>query len=168
MEPFLHSLVSLSLALLASLALGSLAARVGVPRVTAYLLVGLALGPQVLLRLFDADGAAGRLLLGPATEAPLKVVSQLAVGFILFVGWVFDAASGPEVYAMFLGAVDTTFGRILLVGWSWAFFYHLANGIRHLVWDTGRGFEKEQATASAWFVIVASVVLTALFWWVAT
>ncbi len=84
MESFLHSLVSLSLALLASLTLGSLGARVGIPRVTAYLLVGLVLGPQVLLRLFDADGAAGRLLLGPSTEAPLRAVSQLAVGFILF------------------------------------------------------------------------------------
>ncbi len=92
----------------------------------------------------------------------------LAVGFIVFVGWVFDAASGPGAYAMFLGAIDTTIGRILLVGWSWAFFYHLSNGIRHLVWDTGRGFEKEQANASAWFVIVASIVLTVAFWWVAS
>ena len=51
---------------------------------------------------------------------------------------------------------------------SWAFFYHLANGIRHLVWDAGHGFEKEHANASAWFVIVASVVLTLVFWMVVT
>ena len=92
----------------------------------------------------------------------------MAVGFIVFVGWLFDAASGPEVYALFLGAMDTTFGCVLLVGWSYAFFFHLANGIRHLVWDTGRGLEKGQATASAWFVIAVSVVLTAAFWWVAS
>ena len=91
----------------------------------------------------------------------------MAVGFIVFVGWLFDAASGPDVYALFLGAMDTTIGRLLLIGWSYAFFYHLLNGIRHLVWDTGRGFEKGQASASAWFVIVTSVVLTAAFWWVA-
>jgi len=90
----------------------------------------------------------------------------MAVGFIVFVGWLFDAASGPDVYAMFLGAMDTTIGRLLLIGWSYAFFYHLLNGIRHLVWDTGRGLEKGQASASAWFVIVTSVVLTAAFWWV--
>jgi succinate dehydrogenase / fumarate reductase cytochrome b subunit len=88
----------------------------------------------------------------------------MSVGFILFSFWLADAASGPDAYAVFVGAVGSTLGCILLVGWSWAFFYHLANGIRHLVWDTGRGLEKEQATASAWFVIVASVVLTGLFW----
>ena len=92
----------------------------------------------------------------------------MAVGFIVFVAWLFDAASGPETYAVFLGAMDTTIGCVLLVGWSYAFFYHLANGIRHLVWDTGRGFEKGQATTSAWFVIAVSIVLTAVFWWVAS
>lgn len=92
----------------------------------------------------------------------------MAAGFIVLVGWLFDAASGPEVYAKFLGVMNSTLGWILLVGWSYAFFYHLSNGIRHLVWDTGRGLEKEQATASAWFVIAASIVLTAAFWWVAS
>ena len=92
----------------------------------------------------------------------------MALGFLVLVGWLFDAASGPEVYDKFLGVMNTTIGCALLVGWSFAFFYHLANGIRHLVWDTGRGLEKEQATASAWFVIAASIVLTAIFWWVAS
>jgi len=91
----------------------------------------------------------------------------MAAGFIVLVGWLFDAASGPEVYAKFINAMDSAIGFVLLIGWSFAFFYHLSNGIRHLVWDTGRGFEIRQATASAWFVIVLSVVLTAVFWWVA-
>ncbi len=88
----------------------------------------------------------------------------MAAGFVLLVIWLADTASGPDDYALFAGAMGSVIGRVLLVGWSWAFFYHLANGIRHLVWDTGRGFEKEQATASAWFVIALSVVLTAAFW----
>ena len=92
----------------------------------------------------------------------------MAVGFILFVVWLADLSVGPDAYAAFMGIMDGTIGRILLIGWSWAFFYHLSNGIRHLVWDVGYGFEKEQANASAWFVIVLSVVLTALFWWVAS
>ena len=92
----------------------------------------------------------------------------LAVGFVVFVTWLFDAASGPDAYSTFFGDMESTVGCVLLIGWSYAFFYHLCNGIRHLVWDTGRGLEKEQATASAWFVIVASVVLTAAFWWVAS
>jgi succinate dehydrogenase / fumarate reductase cytochrome b subunit len=92
----------------------------------------------------------------------------MAAGFILLVGWLFDAASGPEVYAGYIDVLGSTLGWLALVGLSWAFFYHLANGIRHLVWDTGRGLEKEQATASAWFVIMASIVLTAIFWWAAS
>ena len=92
----------------------------------------------------------------------------LAVGFILFVIWLADMSVGPDAYAAFMAVMDSTLGRILLLGWSWAFFYHLANGIRHLVWDAGYGFEKSQATASAWFVIILSVVLTAGFWMVAS
>jgi succinate dehydrogenase / fumarate reductase cytochrome b subunit len=88
----------------------------------------------------------------------------MSVGFVLFVFWLADAASGPQSYAVFAGAMGSTLGRVLLIGWSFAFFYHLSNGIRHLVWDTGRGLEKGQATASAWIVIVLAVVLTAAFW----
>ena len=91
----------------------------------------------------------------------------MAAGFVVFVVWLFDAASGPEVYAVFLGAANTLIGKLLLIGWSWAFFYHLCNGIRHLVWDSGRGFEISHATASAWLVIVGSFVLTAAFWGIA-
>ena len=88
----------------------------------------------------------------------------MAVGFIVLVGWLFDAAVGPDVYAKFLGAMNSTLGCVLLVGWSYAFFYHLSNGIRHLVWDSGRGFEKRQANASAWFVLIAALAVTAAFW----
>jgi len=90
----------------------------------------------------------------------------MSLGFIVLVGWLFDAASGPRVYGAFVDAMGSTTGRLCLAGWSLAFFYHLSNGIRHLVWDAGRGFEKAQATASAWFVIVLSIALTGLFWWV--
>ena len=88
----------------------------------------------------------------------------LSVGFVLLVFWLADAASGPDAYAVFTTAMGSMIGRLLLIGWSWAFFYHLSNGIRHLVWDTGRGLEKGQATASAWFVLVTSIVLTAGLW----
>ena len=88
----------------------------------------------------------------------------MTAGFVLFVVWLADAASGPEAYAVFAGAMGSPVGLVLLIGWSFAFFYHLCNGIRHLMWDTGRGFEKSQATASAWIVIVLAAVLTAVFW----
>ena len=92
----------------------------------------------------------------------------MSLGFVLFVLWLADMAVGRDAYAAFMTVMDSTVGRILLIGWSWAFFYHLANGIRHLVWDAGHGFEKSQANASAWVVIAGSVLATALFWVVAS
>jgi len=91
----------------------------------------------------------------------------MSLGFAVFVVWLFDAASGPDSYAVFLAAMDSTIGRLLLIGWSFAFFYHLSNGARHLLWDTGRGLEKAQANTSSWLVLVVTVALTAVFWWVA-
>lgn len=90
----------------------------------------------------------------------------ISVGFAVLVAWLFVAAAGFEAYTTFIAVMDTMIGKVLLIGWSFAFFFHLANGVRHLVWDTGRGFEMRQANASAWLVIISSVVMTALFWWV--
>ena len=90
----------------------------------------------------------------------------MSVGFIVLVGWLFDAAMGQAVYDSMYRMLDNPFGLALLIGWSFAFFFHLANGIRHLVWDAGYGFEISAANGSAWFVLIASVVATALFWWV--
>jgi succinate dehydrogenase / fumarate reductase cytochrome b subunit len=88
----------------------------------------------------------------------------LAVGFLVLAAWLVSAASGAVEYADFMALVATPFGRLLMIGWTFAFFYHLANGIRHLVWDAGHGFEKSQATASAWFVLVTATVATVIFW----
>lgn len=89
----------------------------------------------------------------------------MSVGFIVLVAWLFDAASGPGSYATFAAAMGSPVGLLLLIAWSFAFFYHLANGARHLIWDTGRGLEKAQANASAWLVLTLAVALTAVFWW---
>ena len=62
------------------------------------------------------------------------------------------------------GFLQSAIGQLLLIGWSFAFFFHLSNGVRHLFWDVGRGFEKHQANASAWFVIVLTVALTIALW----
>ncbi len=88
----------------------------------------------------------------------------LAVGLVALVAWLMSIAAGPESYLYFSTFMSTTFGRLLLIAWSFAFFYHLANGIRHLFWDAGYGFEKSQANASAWVALAATVVLTAAFW----
>ncbi len=90
----------------------------------------------------------------------------MSVGFIVLAGWLFDAAMGAETYARFMNWMNSPIGHLLLIGWSFAFFFHLSNGVRHFVWDSGRGFEKSTANASSWFVLILAVVLTALFWMV--
>jgi succinate dehydrogenase / fumarate reductase cytochrome b subunit len=88
----------------------------------------------------------------------------LSVGALLFVYWLVAAASGPEAYADAQGVFAHPLIKLLLVGFSFAFFYHLLNGVRHLAWDTGHGFEKKQARTSGWIAFLGAVVLTALLW----
>ena len=88
----------------------------------------------------------------------------MSVGLLVFAAWLLNAAQGPEAYQYFRAVMSGLFGQILLIGWTFAFFLHLGNGVRHLFWDTGRGLEKHQANASAWFVIVFAAALTAAFW----
>ncbi len=88
----------------------------------------------------------------------------LAFGTLLLTYWLVAAASGPEAFDTAQGLIGSFFGRLLLFGWSFALFYHLCNGIRHLIWDAGYGFEIEAATRSGWMVVGASVVLTLATW----
>lgn len=92
----------------------------------------------------------------------------LSVGFVVLVAWLFDAASGPETYSVFMAVMNSVIGKLMLIAWSLAFFYHLSNGVRHLFWDSGLGLEKGQANRSSWLVLVATVALTAVFWWAAS
>ena len=86
----------------------------------------------------------------------------LAVGTILLVYWLIAAASGPEAFAVATSIIGSWIGLILLFGWTFALFFHLANGIRHLFWDAGLGFELKTVYASGWTVVVAAAVLTLL------
>lgn len=88
----------------------------------------------------------------------------LSLGFAVLALWLMAAASGSESYAVINSLLRSGLGRLLLIGWSFAFFFHLSNGVRHLFWDMGRGFEKRQVNASAWFVLVLTVALTLSFW----
>jgi succinate dehydrogenase / fumarate reductase cytochrome b subunit len=88
----------------------------------------------------------------------------LAVGLIAFVFWLEAIAYEAVSYDLFNEIMRSVIGKIALLGWLFSFFFHLSNGIRHLIWDTGRLFEKRQADLSAWLVLVAAVVLTACYW----
>ena len=88
----------------------------------------------------------------------------LSVGLIVLCAWLMSAAAGAADYERVVSLLSTMIGKLMLIGFSFAFFFHLANGVRHLVWDVGYGFEKYQANASAWFVLLLAVGMTAAFW----
>ena len=88
----------------------------------------------------------------------------LGIGSLLLVYWLTAAASGPAAFASAQAFIGSWFGILILFGFSVALFYHLSNGIRHLFWDAGRGFELKTAYASALAVLAATAVLTVLAW----
>jgi len=88
----------------------------------------------------------------------------LAVGALYLAVWVVCAASNIKTYMLFQSFNGSIVGRIVLGGWLFSAFYHLFNGIRHLFWDAGYGFEIKDAYRSGWIVVVASLVATAASW----
>ena len=88
----------------------------------------------------------------------------LTVGTLLLVWWLVAAAAGPGPFATVQGFIGSWFGLLILFGWTFALFFHLCNGIRHLFWDAGLGFELKTVYASGWAVVAASGGLTVLAW----
>ena len=88
----------------------------------------------------------------------------LSVGLVALVAWFAVIAYDFIPYDPVLAFMRSLPGRVVLFGFSFAFFFHLSNGIRHLIWDTGRLFEKRQVDMSAWIVLLASVSMTLFYW----
>lgn len=88
----------------------------------------------------------------------------LGIGTLLLVWWLVAAASGGDAYADVQAFWGSWIGRLMLFGWSYALFYHLCNGLRHLFWDAGKGFELDAAYRNGWLVVGASIVLTVVAW----
>ncbi|QDE39312.1 succinate dehydrogenase, cytochrome b556 subunit [Luteibacter pinisoli] len=88
----------------------------------------------------------------------------LAVGSLIITWGLASLAAGPEAYASFSACAGSPLGLLVLIGWTLAFFYHLANGIRHLVQDTGKGYAIASFVRSSWTSIVVAIVLTAAVW----
>ena len=84
----------------------------------------------------------------------------LSLGIVVLIYWLLALAGGPGDYAAAQGLLGSTVLKLCYTGWAFCFFYHLANGIRHLAWDLGYGFEKSQITSSGWTVVVFTVVAT--------
>ncbi len=88
----------------------------------------------------------------------------LSVGSLLLAWWLIAVATGGQVFAATHAFLASPVGVLLLFLWSGAFFYHLCNGVRHLVWDSGHGFELRTARLSSYAVLAATVVLTVVAW----
>ncbi|CAN7506160.1 succinate dehydrogenase, cytochrome b556 subunit [Phenylobacterium sp. LjRoot219] len=91
----------------------------------------------------------------------------LYVGALIAAAWALALASGPDAYASFQGLLGSPLGLLVMFGLTVSFFFHLANGIRHLVWDTGHGLDIKSANASGVFVFAFTAVATVVTWVIA-
>lgn len=88
----------------------------------------------------------------------------LYVGALIAAAWAVSLASGPDAYGLFTGIMGSILGKLVLFGLTLSIFYHLANGVRHLVWDAGHGFQPRTATLSGVLVMTFAVVATLVVW----
>lgn len=88
----------------------------------------------------------------------------LSIGLIAFVFWLGCIAMGPETYTFGQRVFSNVLFKFCLFGWTFSFYYHLGNGLRHLFWDAGYGFELKTTYRSGWAVILFALSLTLLTW----
>jgi succinate dehydrogenase / fumarate reductase cytochrome b subunit len=87
----------------------------------------------------------------------------LSLGAAALAAWLIALASGQEAFATAAAIVGAGWFKVPLVGWTFCFFFHLANGVRHLTWDAGYGFDPKRIRASGRLVIVVTILATAAF-----
>lgn len=87
----------------------------------------------------------------------------LTIGTALLVWWLAAAAIGDGAFAVAQGFFGHWFGKLILIGYTWALFHHMLGGLRHFVWDLGKGYGDERY-AMAWATIGGSVILTGIVW----
>ena len=88
----------------------------------------------------------------------------LSFGIILLIAWILATAAGENYFKTVNSIITSWLGKLVLVGFTWALFYHLCNGVRHLFWDAGFGFELSTVYKSGYATVGASVLLTAAAW----
>ena len=90
------------------------------------------------------------------------IINLLALILIFF--WLIFLSLGESNYELFLLAINSFFGKFILIGFTWSMCFHILSGIRHLAWDLGYGFEIKTANISGIIVIISSLVLTVIIW----
>lgn len=88
----------------------------------------------------------------------------LSVAIAAFALWFIVLSSGPEAFAHLQACLNSILGKFVLFGFSAALFYHLCNGIRHLVWDAGKGFSIKGLYGGGYAVLIVASLLTIGFW----
>ena len=91
----------------------------------------------------------------------------LYIGALIAAAWAISLAQGPETYAAFKSVLGLPIGMVVMFGLTVSFFYHLANGVRHLVWDAGHGLDVKSANASAAFVFAFAAAASIAVWAIA-
>ncbi len=84
------------------------------------------------------------------------------IGAPLLLWWLIAVASGPQAYAVLLGFLGSLIGQLLLIATILCLNFHLINGVRHLVWDTGRALDIKTAYTAGWLVLIGTVLLSAI------
>ena len=87
---------------------------------------------------------------------------SLSIGSFIIVAWIVSLSMGIESYSYFMSIVDNWVVQIIIFGFAFALFYHFSNGIRHLFWDAGLGFELKSVYISGSLVVLNAIILTTL------
>jgi succinate dehydrogenase / fumarate reductase cytochrome b subunit len=93
--------------------------------------------------------------------------AALYFGTILLVAWLSAAAAGPESFAVARNIAASIPGKVILLGYTWALVHHALGGIRHLLWDTGRGLDIPTVERMAQLNLAGSIIITILIWFLA-
>ena len=88
----------------------------------------------------------------------------LYFGMLIPAAWLLAAASGPDWFDSVNGLIGTFLGRLVLFGYTWGLIHHMLGGVRHLIWDTGRGLDLVSIEIFAWATLIGSVSLTVAVW----
>jgi succinate dehydrogenase / fumarate reductase cytochrome b subunit len=85
-------------------------------------------------------------------------------GFALLAAWLISAAMGPAAYARTNELLSNPVGLLVVFGYTWSILHHMLGGVRHFIWDMGRGFSIAQVNVLSWMSLVLSLALTVIVW----
>lgn len=89
------------------------------------------------------------------------------LGALIVAAWAIALGLGPEAYGTLQGLLGSPLGKLVMFGMTASLFYHLGNGVRHIIWDFGHGLSKDEATSSSYAVFGFAIAATLAVWGIA-